>query len=148
MVINLPLPSARMWTLVLNPPWLRPNASVAGSPFLHRLHAGVHAQWCRLHNGFPSPVRRLHPLFAGPQRRGCPRFRPCANAETGCTPSAMAHTAQANRAMAHLCAVPIESRSRCADDRPPVAQSVPSAVATTASAAPTARLLAHVFVPC
>jgi hypothetical protein len=33
-VNSWPSPSVRRCTLVLNPPWLRPNASVSGSPFL------------------------------------------------------------------------------------------------------------------
>jgi hypothetical protein len=32
-VNSWPFPSARRWTLVLNPPWLRPNASVSGAFF-------------------------------------------------------------------------------------------------------------------
>src|SRR3712207_1844985 len=34
--MGLPVPSARRWPLVLKPPWLRPSASVAGSPFCSR----------------------------------------------------------------------------------------------------------------
>lgn len=148
MVINLPLPSARKWTLVLNPPWLRPNASVAGSPFLHQRHAGAHAQPCHRHNERPSPVHRRRPPPAAPQQTRCPRCPLAANAGSGCTPLTTNHTAPAGLATVLPSPAPTKCRSICAGDLLPVALSVPSAPAAAASASPTARLLAHVVVPC
>src|ERR671933_504635 len=41
-VMGFPLPSQRICPFVLNPHWLRPRASVAGSPFLPLPRAGGH----------------------------------------------------------------------------------------------------------
>lgn len=148
MVINLPLPSARRWTLVLKPPRLRPNASVAGSPLLYLPHAGVHGQRCRLHSVSPSPTRPPHPSLAARRQRWRPRCPPCASVENGCTPLTRNHTAPADPATVLQCAAPTRCRSRSAGGPLPVARSVLSAAATAAPAAPTARLSVRVFVPC
>lgn len=81
--IGLPLPSARKWTLVLNPPRLRPNASAAGVVFLPQRHVDAHVLSSRPQNALPNPARLSgHFRPAMPPTR-CPKFQPDANDRSG-----------------------------------------------------------------
>src|SRR5215213_2032507 len=78
-VSGLPPPSARRWTLVEKPPWLRPSASCAGSPPLPQPHAGAPAasawRWTAARSWSQTPARvqrrkRVYTVCQGPYRSG------------------------------------------------------------------------------
>lgn len=103
-VMSLPPPSARRWTLVLKPPWLRPSASASAPLFLPQRPAGGPAPPCHRQSGGPSRAVRRHPPAAGPPQRAGPRGPLGASARSGLPPSARRHSARANRARAPQCA--------------------------------------------
>ena len=53
-VMMRPLPSTRTWSLVLNPPRLRPKASLSGLLFLPLPRAGARAQPCHRQSVLPN----------------------------------------------------------------------------------------------
>ncbi len=137
--ISRPFPSARRWTLVPNPPWLRPSASASWSPFLHPLRAGARERWCHQHSGLPSSLFPAGRRSPAPMSEDGPRRRPCANGRSAWPQSATDRSALAGLATAHLSAESRVSRLRLSDGQPMAALGPASAAATAASAAPTAR---------
>ncbi len=101
-VINCPFPSTRTCSLVLNPPWLRPNASLAGSLFLPPRRADVPEQSCHPQNALPSPVGPSRPpVLAG--LPGCgPIVRYASIGRNDWPPWTMSHSVRANHARALL----------------------------------------------
>jgi hypothetical protein len=77
-VMGLPWPSARTWTLVLNPPRPRPNASASAVVFLPQLHVGGRARWCHPQSAPPNPARSGHPLRPVIEPVSAPRCQPSA----------------------------------------------------------------------
>lgn len=137
MTIGLPFPSARIWTLVLNPPRLLPNASVSGSPFLHPQRAGVLARWCRPHNAFPNSVGLRHrPPLGQPQKPG-PRYLPSANDRIDSPPSTRNHIAREGLSMGRPSAISTVCRSVYGGDLLTVVPFSVSAVEAAVPAAPT-----------
>ena len=105
-VMGLPWPSARTWTLVLNPPRPRPNASASAVVFLPQLHVGGHARWCHPQSAPPNPARSGHPLRLAIEPVSAPRRQPSANGRSGWIPWSTFHTFLAGHAMGHLFATP------------------------------------------
>jgi hypothetical protein len=156
-VIGLPAPSHRTCTLVENPPWLLPNASVCGpaarsigSLFLHQcvlplLRADVLARWCYLRSGRPilSSLRHLPVAVA---LRGCgPTLLPLSNGRSDLILSSKSLSVQASLAREHQSLLSRVCRSarfasRCLGGLLSV-----SAVVRATVAAPTAHRLVHVF---
>lgn len=139
--ISLPPPSARKCTLVLNPPWLRPKASLAGSPFLRQPRADALLRWCHPHRGSPNRCAPQPRRGLSPWRICGPRFQPYASDRSDWQPYSKDRSAQANRARELLSAVStvfhlLSSDGLCSFSRPSV-----SVAARAASAVPTARLI-------
>lgn len=139
--MSLPFPSARKCTFVLNPPWLRPNASLAGSPPLLQPHADALEQWSHPHSGSPNRCAPQPRQGLSPWRICGPRFQPYASDRSDWQPYSKDRSAQANRAREPLCAVStvfhlLSSDGRCSFSRPSV-----FVVARAALAVPTARLI-------
>ena len=139
-VINLPLPSARRCTLVLNPPWLRPNASLVGSPPLHPLRADALELSCHQQSGLPNRSSLGHLPTVALRQTPCPRYPPSASGRTWWLSSAKDHTAREDRATVRPSAEPTEFHSRPADGRRQVVQSLVFGAAGAVQASPTARL--------
>ncbi len=97
-VSGLPCPAALRCTLVEQPPWLLPSASVAGAPPWPQRHAGGRGSRCRRRTGRSSPPPRPCRPVVGPPRRSDPRSRPAASARSGCRPSTRDRIAPADRA--------------------------------------------------
>jgi hypothetical protein len=94
-VINLPWRSVRRWTLVLNPPWLRPSASASAVVFLPLPRADAHAQWCRRGSGLPNRCDCPHPLRFVTVPKSDPRCLLLASARSGWQPLTSTHTVPA-----------------------------------------------------
>lgn len=141
--ISLPFPSARRWTFVPKPPWLRPSASLCGSPLLPLPHADVPSRQCHRYSELASSLGLERLRLLGYQPEADPRPLPCASGRSGWPPSAKGHSVLANHAKVHLCAESIGFRSRFAGDRPPVGPSLVSGVAAVAAAAP----IVHCSIP-
>jgi len=109
-VISCPFPSARTCSLVLNPPWLRPNASVVGSLFLRPPHADAHVPPCHPQNALPSPVVRLGPPVPVRSPRCGPIIRPVPTGRSGWQLWTRGHTVLANHARALRYGLPTGSR--------------------------------------
>src|SRR3990172_4056731 len=139
-IMSLPPPSARRCTLVLNPPWLRPKASVFGSPLLPQPRADGPGRWCRLHSGSPNLYGPQHRPVLAPWQRGGPRCQPYASGRSGWQQSARNHSAPADLAREPLCAGPTESRSGSVGGRRWVVQYSVFGAVGAAEAVPTARL--------
>jgi len=93
-------PSARRCNFVLNPPWLRPSASVAGSSPLPPRRAGAPARrWCR-DNADPDRAGRPHRSLLEARPARWPRPRPAASGRSGWRRSATGHSAPASPATA------------------------------------------------
>jgi hypothetical protein len=105
-VMGLPWPSARRWTLVLNPPRPRPSASAAGVVFLPRLHVGGHGQWCHPRSGLPSPVPPGHLLQPAVEPVSAPRCQPSASDRSDWRLCSTFHTFQAGLSKEPLSAAP------------------------------------------
>ena len=86
---GFPSPSTTAWTFVLNPPRLRPNASLP--PFLRRCHAGGPWWWCCPASGCS------HPQCPGQSalQKHAPKHLAGFTGETGCTHFSKGHTAPA-----------------------------------------------------
>ena len=133
--IGLPFPSARMWTLVLNPPRLRPSASVSGSPLLHPQRAGVLARWSHPRSVLPSPVGFPRQPLLGLRRIPCPKYQPSASDRIDSLPSTRNHIAQEGLSMGLPSAIPTVCHSGRVDDLPTAAPySVSVVVATVPNA--------------
>jgi hypothetical protein len=139
-VISLPLPSARRCTLVLNPPWLRPNASLVGSPLLRPLHADEPEQLCHQRSGLPSQSSVVRLPFVESRQASCPRFLPFAIDRTWSLPSAKDHTARASLSTVLQFAESIVLRSVPACGRQRVVRSSVSEAGGSAESSPNARL--------
>ena len=146
-VTGLPAPSQRTCILVENPPWLLPNASFSGSPFLHRLRAGEHEQRCYLRSGRPtlSSLRRL--LVAVTPKVSGPILLLLANGRSDLRSSSKSRSVQASPARERLFWLSKVSRSALFASRCLGGPSLVSGVGAVAVAVPTVRQLAHVFVP-
>ena len=135
-MINWPWFSQRMWIFVLNPPRLRPKASAAALLFLPQQHVGEPAPlWSRC-NGFPNRRCSLDQAGSATERISAPKFKTCANVESGCRLLSTSHIYQAGHAMALQCARPITCHSRFAGDPPQAARFLASAAGAALLAAP------------
>ena len=109
-VINRPWPSTRTCSLVLNPPWLRPKASVVGSLFLRPPHADEHVQWCHPQNALPSPVVRPgRPVPVRPPEYD-PILQPASTGRSGWLRWTRVHSVPADHARALRCVSPTGCR--------------------------------------
>jgi hypothetical protein len=136
-VSGWPLPSARRCTFVLNPPWLRPRASVAGSPPLPPPHVGGRGSLYRPDSGRSNRASLPRPLGAGRPPAPDPTRRRGASAESACARSPRARTGRAGPATARRSAASTRYRSRCAGEP---CWAAPSAVAQAAATAPAAPI--------
>ena len=101
--IGLPPPSARVCTLVLNPPRLRPKASASGVVFLPQRHVDERELLSHPQNALPSRVPRSGHLPLAARPAPGPRCRLPANGKIGWIPCAISHIEWAGHAKVHLC---------------------------------------------
>ena len=137
-VNNWPFPSARRCTLVLNPPWLRPHASAAGSLVLPQRHAGGPGQRSHRHSGPPNRSCPHDQLGLARPQTCAPRSRPCATERSDWPPCARGHTARASLSKAHPCGGSTQYRSGCGGGPRPAAPSWVFGVGAAVAAAPIA----------
>ena len=108
--IGLPLPSARKWTLVLNPPRLRPKASVAGVVFLPPLRVDAHVLSSHPQNVFPNPAHLSDHFRLAKLSTRRPIFQPDASDRNGWTRFAICRIEWAYPAKVPRCVTPIGCR--------------------------------------
>lgn len=132
--INLPSPSTRTCSLVLNPPRLRPNASASALLFLPPLRADGRGSPSHPRSELPNPLCPLRRPDAATQPKSDPRCRPCASAGSGCTRSSTCRIALADPATARPSAQSTASHPAWFDDRSPFDPCAASEAAAAASA--------------
>jgi hypothetical protein len=135
---SLPFPSARRWTLVEKPPWLRPSASsFLGSPFWPPLHADGLAPLCRPRSGHASRSCLLCPPVAGRLQGADPTPLPSSNGRSGQIPWTKGRISRAGPSRVPRYARPKGCRSGCADGLGRDDQYAVSVVAGAQIASPT-----------
>jgi hypothetical protein len=118
-VTNFPIPSARTCSFVLNPPRLRPKASVSGSLFLPQQHVDGLARWLSRRSGSPSPHFRRNPPAPAHLSRCDPTHQLFASVENGCKRSSTFHIARVSLAKEPLFLGPTRCRLEPYGDRVP-----------------------------
>jgi len=115
-VINLPLPSQRIWILVVKPPRLRPKASASALLFLLQQHVDGLARSSSQQSGSPNQHCFPAPGSSASRKTSCSTLLTCANAEIGCKWLSTSHTAPAYLSKVLLFVAPIKCRSGFAGD--------------------------------
>jgi hypothetical protein len=147
-VNNLPLPSARTWIFVVNPPRLRPKASASGVLFLPLQHVDGHAQSYHLQIEPPNPTALADRLATEVRIKLAATPPSFSNVENDCTPSSISRNALASLARVIRCAISTRYHLAGCGVRGKDVLSTVSAVVIVVRSFPIVRLIVRLYRPC